>query len=703
MKELEVLEREVSRLTTDSVQRVHALHELAEALLIWDSARALKLSSDALRISERLLYPDGIAKSLSLAALGHMYQGDHQRALDEAQTALSLFENADDVLNQAMAHATIGTVHSQIGSFEPAFEHLYRAIELESETTSRISTVRSYLSLGNIYHKLADYTQALHFLNSCLDLSIEHHFERAEPLALSTIGAVYFDLGEYSTSIAYYQRSLNIYQHCSDGLGEAYTLERMGLICSRMGGLEDALVFHRRSMVLRRENKDKRGLATSLYHIGEILSLQNFDAQALLMYKESLDLRKQTQDRIGMAESYLGFASVHIKENSPVHNNIVANDLLIKCLSIASSLRIKKLEMKAHELLAISFKQIKLFEKAVQHMEMCLDLREQIAGDDVGQQVKQLEIQLIKEKSEREAERNRLENVELAGALKKVEALNQHLAHLNQEKNDLLSIVFHDLKNPIAGILVNTSTLERYIEKMSPEDVLKTVRAIASTTTRMKDIIAHLLEMNKIDSGNYSLQLEAVHLGRIVDQAVRDSSFRARSKSLRVFVEHDSEDVYVLAEAKALRECVENYLSNALKYSPVGKQIIVRVGDSTVKNFKRFSISDEGVGISPEDQKKLFSRYSKVGTKTTGGEESNGLGLSSVKKFIELMNGTVGCESEVGLGSTFYFDLPMAALPESHEAELEAQSGLQTRTPSLRDEAPYGNDESIVNDHAMRR
>ncbi|MFN9777247.1 MAG: ATP-binding protein, partial [Candidatus Kapaibacterium sp.] len=438
----------------------------------------------------------------------------------------------------------------------------------------------------------------------------------------------------------------------------AWTLERMGTLCTRMGGLEDALVFHRRSMVLRRETSNYRGVASSLFYVGEILSKQGLDDQALIVFQESLSFWEGAHDYIGMAETYLGFATLHLKDDSDLFNTMRANELLAKCLRIAEELGLKRLEMRVHEALARSYKLIRLFEKALRHQEKVQALREIVSGEDVSKQIQQLEIALMRERAEKESERNRSESSELTAALKNLEEMNENLQKVVQEKNDVFSIVYHDLKNPIAGILVHTSTLERYIERMSTEDIRKTVNAVTKTAHRMRDIVTHLLTGDRGEAPAEAV-MESVNICAVVRDVIAESSARAYAKSQSIHFAAGESDMFVRGVQSSLQRCVENFLSNAIKYSPNNRAITLTVEPSRRDGFVRCSVQDEGPGIHPDQVQLLFKSQAQVGSKTTGGEDSSGIGLVSVKRLIEQMNGEVGCDSQPGSGSTFFFEVPV--------------------------------------------
>jgi two-component system, sensor histidine kinase and response regulator len=118
----------------------------------------------------------------------------------------------------------------------------------------------------------------------------------------------------------------------------------------------------------------------------------------------------------------------------------------------------------------------------------------------------------------------------------------------------------------------------------------------------------------------------------------------------------EGENLLAIADATFMHEIVENLISNAIKYSPHGKFVVVRV--MRTLHAIRLEVQDEGEGISEEDMKKLFGKFVRLSARPTGGEHSTGLGLSIVKKMVEAMKGKVWCESELGKGAMFIVELP---------------------------------------------
>ena len=252
------------------------------------------------------------------------------------------------------------------------------------------------------------------------------------------------------------------------------------------------------------------------------------------------------------------------------------------------------------------------------------------------------------------------QEIELANTA--LQEKNQMLEHLNTEKNEFLGIAAHDMKSPLAGMMMNVGLMRRHYDKMSTEELMKQFASLEQTIRRMSDIISNLLDINAIETGNMKLTITEIDTSQLVEQYVQEYHDRARAKNITINFSTDAEQLPVFADAGALAQVVDNLLSNAVKYSPQGKSIFVRLLKRGSR--VRIEIQDEGHGITPEEIDQLFGKFVRLSARPTGGEDSTGLGLSIVKKLVEAMNGKVWCEShaatDTNTGATFIVELPGA-------------------------------------------
>jgi len=239
---------------------------------------------------------------------------------------------------------------------------------------------------------------------------------------------------------------------------------------------------------------------------------------------------------------------------------------------------------------------------------------------------------------------------------------NLKLIDLNAEKNEFLGIAAHDLKNPLGAICGYAEMLAEDAAEIPQEEIVDTAARIKKSANIMFDLVSNLLDVNRIEQGRMDLTLAPCDLWETVRQTVDGYRTRARAKQLQLHFEDGPRTPQVMADAAQLVQIMDNLVSNAVKYSPNGKNIYVRV--CQVGHSVRAEVRDEGPGISAEDRKRLFGKFVRLSARPTAGEHSTGLGLAIVKSLVESMNGKVWCESELGKGATFLVELAVAVLQE---------------------------------------
>lgn len=233
----------------------------------------------------------------------------------------------------------------------------------------------------------------------------------------------------------------------------------------------------------------------------------------------------------------------------------------------------------------------------------------------------------------------------------------ERLREMNDEKNEFMGIVAHDLRSPL-GTINGFAELILDDSQASRAEVEDSARRICDTATRMAEMVQNLLDANRIERGEMELHLVPTDLGALVASVVESQRPRATAKSQALHLDTGTGPLTGLVDPSVTVQVIENLVSNAVKYSPPGKNIFVRLRPEGA--VVRCGVQDEGPGLSAEDQKKLFGKFARLSAKPTGGEAATGLGLSIVKRMVEAMNGEVWCESDLGRGATFVVELPVA-------------------------------------------
>jgi signal transduction histidine kinase len=252
---------------------------------------------------------------------------------------------------------------------------------------------------------------------------------------------------------------------------------------------------------------------------------------------------------------------------------------------------------------------------------------------------------------------------ELTMANERLAAQEEQLRHANKFKNDILGIVAHDLKNPLAVILGRTEMLSDLLSMEPPqhEPARSQLEHVRLTARRLTEMVDTLISDAMSDALDIRIQQQPLDLASLVDETAAANRPLAEQKGQRILV-NSPDQVNTLGDHARLREAIDNLVSNAIKYSPPGTGIDIslerRNGEASIK------VSDQGAGLSPEDMSRLFGRFQRLSAKPTGGESSTGLGLSIAKRIVELHGGTIRAASDgPGAGATFEIVLPAGGVP----------------------------------------
>ncbi|MFY7997071.1 MAG: ATP-binding protein [Candidatus Kapaibacteriota bacterium] len=269
------------------------------------------------------------------------------------------------------------------------------------------------------------------------------------------------------------------------------------------------------------------------------------------------------------------------------------------------------------------------------------------------------------EEIQRQVEVQAQQSAEIQFANARLQEQNERLNDLNSEKTEFLGIAAHDLKNPLGNIMMLTEMMRSTTIVMDETKRTEALELVALTAKRMLKLIENLLDINRIEQGTLQVQTIQLDLAAKARLVTDDFQRQAQKKNIHLRTE-TPEAALVWADTLALTQIMENLISNALKYSPFGKNITVSVEEGIPSQSFYFIVQDEGPGLSDDDKSKLFSKFVRLSAQPTDGEHSTGLGLSIVKRMAETMQGRVWCESELGKGARFIVELPTESRVEQY-------------------------------------
>jgi signal transduction histidine kinase len=672
---------------------------LAQPARILDSLTALLRSAETAHNDTLTVH--------ALVALAEQTIPDRRsEALQYALRAVTKAEEASLTRELISAWKVTSVVHRSLGDEDAANAAMATIERLCYSTKDTAALLDVYNTTAGAYYSRGAYPPALQWWLRGLSLAEQSRNRQFISRFLNNIAHVYQAQKQYTTTLQYFRRAIAIAEKSGNTRDMALYYGNTGLVYSMMQHYDSAMDWHFRALSAAKSLSDGDLMAMVLTNIGQTHHALRHFPQALDYFRQALVLEQQVPTRLADQNvTRNAAAATCLALGKPREAIAYAQDVVRRAEPIGARPTLKD----AYQILAQSYAAQGMFAEAYRYQIKLTDLKDSLLNAESVRRVaevqgqyevqkRQQEIALLSRQKESRSRflyaalvalallialllalwnRYRLKHrseTALQQANEMLADRNAELATLNDEKNELLGIAAHDLKNPLAAIMLSAQMSERAADKNNPERVIHHAQDVQASVYQMLEIINNILDVNKIESGAVAMHLESVDCASILAATADVYQDRAALKGITVDVRipevsetpevpeavgsAEPHSLNVLADYAALAQTLDNLVSNAVKYSPHHKRVLLaaeRVGDVV-----QLAVQDEGPGLTDEDKQKLFHKFARLSARPTGGENSTGLGLSIVKKLVEAMNGRVWCESARGVGTTFIVELPAA-------------------------------------------
>ena len=697
----------------DSVN-VRLMVDLAQEYRGSDPDRALSLAQDAEQLARAIRDNNGLSMAYTSAGITFAQQGAWVRALNYFLKALQLKEELGDQQGMAGLLSNIGVVHGRLNDEERALRYHLRAVKYFQLAQDEQGLAYTYNNIGVIYMDKGEYDKALENLLASLEL--KKHLRDTPGLASTylNIGITYYMQNVYGRALENYQQSAKLYEILGDKHGLAEAMQRVAALHLRQKEPVKAFDLAMRALQLSRET-NSRSVERNLLKICADAKSAMGDAPAALEYfrqftalKDSL-FNEESSKRINEMTANYELAQ---RERSDRENELLKREQRIREMELERRAiqlrqqqqniellnrdkRIRELQLTEQEAVLTTQKleaaeqqnRIDLLNKnrellerdrALQkaELEQEASLRNLLLVSSVALAVillllanryrlkkrsaevfqqKNAELEAANEEIRKHEAQLESQAAEIARANDELKRQNAQLEMLNTEKNELMGILSHDLRNPVSAIRMLAESIGE--DGRSAEYIRRKAGQVADTADSVLVLAKNLLDINRLESGRMQLDSEPVAVGPIVQRAVESHRKWAELKEIALHVDISEAETVAIGDDSAIMQVVDNLVSNAIKYSPRGRSVRIALG--VTADTVRVTVEDEGPGFSPEDLARLYQKFSRLSAQPTGGEPSTGLGLSIVRKLIDTMGGRIHCESEEGKGARFVADFPL--------------------------------------------
>jgi signal transduction histidine kinase len=605
-----------------------------------------------------------LAKSLTpqekiktLSALGKAYYNGSEldKALETEYQLLDIVSKHGAKIDSAKCFRLIGLVYMQKSWYDKSLDNLMRAQQLFGESGDSAMQAKALMNVGIVHDCMNNYPMSLSYYNKALDYFIRTKSENGIADCKLNIAIVLAKQKNYKPACENLLSAIKIYEKSGNDSYLAAAYINFGLTSKKMGKYDLAIEYLDKALKIWKQEEDQYHICYYHLNMGEIMLDMKRTEEAVKYLNTAEKLAKEvgSKDLLAKAYEFLSDynaarnnykeAYTYLNKSKQLNDSILNAETTEKVSQIQYQYEIAKREVEKEHLVKQNLnKELELSKK---------NLLLYILGA-ILVIIAVLVILLI---TQNRIKRKTNEQLEVKNNL--IELQKDELISLNVSKDKFLSILAHDIKNPLSSIHGISDLLLTDYDKITEEEKRIFTRDIHTLSTNLFEIINTLLTWSTSQSGMITYHPTQFSIGKLCGKTANNLQTVAKQKDIAIESTVD-ENLIVLADENMIISVLHNLINNAIKYSYLGTKI--RIESIQLEGFAQISVIDAGIGLSAESRAKLFKYDQHFMNKGTAGETGTGLGLILCKDFIDKNGGSIKVESTLKEGSTFVFTLPLA-------------------------------------------
>ncbi|MFK7935704.1 MAG: ATP-binding protein [Saprospiraceae bacterium] len=609
-------------------------------------------------------------------------------AYEEGLTYSNLSESQLDELHHQLAYTC-----RRLQQYDRALNYLQPIIEKGEVATN----YEDALSLkGTIYKDRGDFSGAFNIFIELLQYYEQHDDKKGLARINYDLGSLFYYQNNHPKALAYYQFANQIASEIAHEKMIFNSLAAMGSTYDAMDSLHIALKYNIQSLELAKELDYQTGIAYALHNLGSNYLSLGDTRSSQQYFEQSILIKAKTNDSWGIVGSRIALADAQTQGG----NYSAAIENLSTAENLANEKGMQTRLLKIYEYFAKVYESTGQFKVANGYLKKLNTLSESFFNEETTKQIKaaqesyeiesrDAEIELLTVKNESIKKEQRLRNIIMAVLiafaivigvvaviifrnLQRMRQLNDSLetserkileqmkalADSNESLENFAYVASHDLREPLRMMKSFSTILKRRYEKQLDAAANEYIEFIVDGAERMDIMLTSLLDFSRLGNGNTTLV--PTDLSNTIFKAVHSLKFLIEQKNAVIKVDYDQLPA-VNGNESLLGQLIQNLITNGVKFNR-NEIPSIEIGVDEDADYYIFSIKDNGIGISSDNQEKIFKMFQRlhhqkefVGT---------GIGLATCKKIVELHHGKIWVESELESGSTFYFTLSKANKPK---------------------------------------
>lgn len=511
--------------------------------------------------------------------------------------------------------------------------------------------------------------------------------------SLNDISIVYANSEDFEKSLDYFKQALAIFKKMGDEKGESYALNNIGIIYQELGDEVSAKKYFILSLKIKEKSNNLYGISRSYTNLGSIFENDEEWDEALLYYFKADSIYKKTKDVHAQANNYIAMARVKRSQGK------VNEAIRYATLGLKSGEEVKALSsmLSASKLLAAIEEKRGNYKVSLRYQKLYNNLADSLNNQTNKANLEELkakfnldekerEIVLLKKEQELQQAKMQSKNIitySLAAGIvllvlvvallyyafnttrskknilaqknKEIEQQHEDLARLNNEKDRFFSILSHDLRGPLNSLKGFSYLITEHVDALTPEELSEMRVKIDNSLDNLTELLNNILEWSMTSSRKRKWTFDKINTTDLIRKNMALYQTMAENKGVRL-VFHSTDIRYGYGDYHAIDTVVRNLISNGIKFSHAGTEVILSV--TTDQDSLYISVKDRGVGIPYEIQEKLFKLNENVRQPGTNNEKGTGLGLTLCKELLTENKGDIAVKSEPGKGSEFIVCIP---------------------------------------------
>ena len=628
-----------------NVDKINYLHSLSSAVFRSEPELNFKVLNRAYNIARTANIDTSIVDTEIKLGIYHIYSGTQDSALYWYQSALLKTLNLNDSSRLATAYGELGVYYYRQSNDPLALENLIKSYSIAEAT--------------NDIHRLAG--------------------------LCNNIGNVYRYLGDLDKAKDFTLKSVKYKEQLKDSVRMGSSLHNLGIAYDELGDTDSALYYFKEAEWYKRRFNNLRGLTSTFVSLSLVFkSKQNMDSAFFYMDK-AIELDRELGYAYGLGYDLSSRGQMHFEAGN-IDKALVD---VKEALSMAEDARLIK---EATSLIADIYEQLGDYKSAAFYRKRYADFSDSVHQAEKDASLREMQVKFETDLKDNEiaelANKNKIQELQAerekqfrlflivtsvllivaAGALyfrykskaktnQVLDAKNKELQELNYTKDRLFSIISHDLKSPLSSFHTITRSLTDNWESIEKEQMKGFVESLRDSSKEVHDLMDNLLRWALSQTGQLKYNPEVLDPSETIDEVSRQLSNPMHASKINLSVNMNNVES-INADNDYLKIILRNLISNAIKFSKMEStiEVIAQENDSS----QLIAIKDSGVGINPDDLKKLFGEGSVHDIKNSA-NKGTGLGLTLCKELMEKMGGKIEVESELNKGSTFKLIFPKAA------------------------------------------